>query len=70
VRDRELVEQLKTMPDDELRTTRRDLHAGIGLMRPQSPMHAPARAYMDAVTAELARRAGQQPDTPPGSSRS
>ncbi len=56
------------MPDDELRATRRDLQAGLGLMRPQSHMDAPARAYVDAVTAELARRAGQ-PGGPPGSLR-
>jgi hypothetical protein len=48
VRDRELAEQLTTMPDGELRATRRDLQAGLGLMRPQSPIYAPARAYMDA----------------------
>ena len=55
MRDSELAEQLKTMPDGELRATRRDLQAGLGLMRPASPMYAPASAYMDAVTAELAR---------------
>jgi hypothetical protein len=70
VRDRDLAEQLTTMPDGELRATRRDLQAGLGLMRPQSPVHALARAYLDAVTAELARRAGQPPDGPPGSPRS
>ena len=58
VRDRDLAEQLKTMPDGELRATRRDMQAGLGLMRPESPMYAPARAYMDAVTAELTRRTG------------
>ena len=69
MRDRDLAGQLTTMPDDELQATRRDLRTGLGLMPPQSPMYAPARAYMDAVTAELARRAGQQPDGPPGSLR-
>jgi hypothetical protein len=68
VRDRDLAGQLKALPNAELRATRRDLQAGLGLMRPQSPMYAPARAYMDAVTAELARRA-DQPDGPPGSPR-
>ena len=61
MRDRDLADQLTTMPDGELRATRRDLQAGLGLMRPQSPMRALALAYMDAVTAQLARRAGQQP---------
>jgi hypothetical protein len=68
VRDRDLAGQLKTVPDGELQATRHDLQVGLGLMRLQSPMHAPARAYMDAVTAELARRTGQ-PDGPPGSPR-
>ena len=45
------------MPDDELRDTQRDLTVGIGLLRPQSPMYAPATAYLAAVNAELARRA-------------
>ena len=49
------------MPDQELRDTRRDLAAGLGLIRPQSAMHGLASAYLDAVTAELARRAGPQP---------
>ena len=48
------------MPDEELRDTRRDLQVGIGLMRRESPMYAPASAYLEAVNAELARRAGQQ----------
>jgi len=69
VRDRELAARLQAMPDDELTRTRRGLQAGLGLMRPQSPMYAPARAYIDAVSAELARRAARQPDGPPGSPR-
>jgi hypothetical protein len=56
VRDHELAAQLQAMPDDELTDTRRDLHAGLGLIRPQSPMYAPARAYIDAITAEPASR--------------
>jgi hypothetical protein len=31
--------------------------AGLGLMRTQSPMFATGRAYLDAITAELAMRA-------------
>jgi hypothetical protein len=60
VREQDLIDQVRAMPDEELRNTRRDLEVGIGLMRPQSPMNAPASAYLAAVNAELARRAGQQ----------
>jgi predicted component of type VI protein secretion system len=60
VREQEVIAQVQAMPEDQLRDTRRDLEAGIGLMRPQSPMYAPASAYLAAVNAELARRAEQQ----------
>jgi hypothetical protein len=60
VREQDVIDQVRAMPDEELWDTRRDLEVGIGLMRPQSPMHAPASAYLAAVNAELARRAGQQ----------
>jgi hypothetical protein len=60
VRDQEIIDRVRAMPDEELRDTRRDLVVGISLMRPQSPMYAPATAYLAAVNAELARRAGQQ----------
>jgi predicted component of type VI protein secretion system len=60
VRDADLAGQLKAMPDEQLRDTRRDLQAGLGLMRRESPMYAPASAYLAAINAELARRAGQQ----------
>jgi hypothetical protein len=67
--ERDRIEQVKTMPDDELRDTRRDLQTGIGLLRPRSPRYAPARAYLAAVTAELAGRAAARPDGLPGSPR-
>src|SRR5260370_845926 len=67
--ERNHTEQVKTMPDEELRDTRRDLHTGIGLMRPQSPRYAPARAYLAAVTAELAGRAAARPDAWPRGAR-
>ncbi len=60
MRDQDVIARVRAMPDEELRDTRRDLLAGIGLMRPQSPMYAPASAYLAAVNAELARRAGQR----------
>ncbi len=60
MREHDLTEHLKTMPDEELRDIRRDLQTGIGLMPPHSPMYTPARAHLVAVTAELARRADRQ----------
>ena len=60
MREQDVLNQVRAMPDEELRDTRRDLQVGIGLMRRESPMYAPASAYLEAVNAELARRAGQQ----------
>jgi hypothetical protein len=57
VHEHDLASQLRATPDDELRTTRRDLQTGIAMMRRGSPMHAPATAYLAAITAELDRRA-------------
>ena len=47
--DRDLAAQITTMPDDELKATRRDLATGIALMRPESPMYQPATAYLSAL---------------------
>lgn len=58
--ERSLQAHVQMMPDDELRDIRRDLQAGIGLMRRESPMYRPASAYLDAVNAELTRRAARQ----------
>jgi hypothetical protein len=41
MRDQDVLRQVRAMPDDELRDTRRDLEVGIGLMRRESPMYAP-----------------------------
>jgi hypothetical protein len=60
VRDHDLIDQLKTMPDSELKDTQRGVETGLALMRPQSRMHAPVSDYPAAVDAELARRIGQQ----------
>jgi hypothetical protein len=47
----------------ELERTMRDLRANLGLISPDSPAHVPILAHMQAIDAELARRAGsQQPD--------
>jgi hypothetical protein len=60
VRDQDVISRVRAMPDKELRDTRRDLQVGIALMRRESPMYAPASAYLDAINAELARRASRQ----------
>jgi hypothetical protein len=65
MREHDLARQLRAAPDDELRATRRDLQTGIAMMRQGSPMHAPATAYLAAITAELDRRARYQPLPPP-----
>jgi hypothetical protein len=52
VREHDLAGQLKAMPDDELKAIQRDLQAGIGLMRPHSPMHQPARVYLVMVLSQ------------------
>jgi hypothetical protein len=56
----DLADQLKTMPDNELKDAQRGLETGLALMRPRSRMHASASACLAAVNAELARRIGQQ----------
>jgi hypothetical protein len=44
----------------ELERTMRDLRANLGLVSPDSPAQVPILAYMRAIDAELARRAGNQ----------
>lgn len=66
IREDHLARQLRAAPGDELRATRRDLHTGIAMMRPGSPMHAPATAYLAAITAELDRRARYHAPPPAG----
>jgi hypothetical protein len=44
----------------ELERTKRDLQASAGLITPDSPVHTPIRAYIQAIDAELAKRAGNQ----------
>ena len=51
----------------ELERTMRDLRANLGLISPDSPAHVPILAHMQAIDAELARRAGNQQ---PGDSES
>jgi len=56
MRDHDIAAQIKHMPDDELRATRRELATGIGLMRPESPMYRPAAAYLSALDTEGSQR--------------
>jgi hypothetical protein len=51
------VRQLTTA---ELERTKRDLHANLGLITPDSPAHVPIQAHIRAIDAELAERAGNQ----------
>ncbi len=48
----------QTSPEPE--RTRRELAAALALARTGSPAHIPLRAHIDAIDAELARRAGRQ----------
>jgi len=44
----------------ELEHARRELAAALALARPGSPAQVPIRAHLDAIDAELARRASRQ----------
>jgi hypothetical protein len=56
IRDHD-VSQLTTA---ELERAKRDLHTNLGLIAQGSPTHAPIRAHMRAIDAELAERAENQ----------
>jgi hypothetical protein len=65
MRDQTLAQLVTGMPDDDLRAARRDAAVGLSLLRPGSPMHGPAHAYLGLLDAELARRHGTgQPASP------
>jgi hypothetical protein len=64
MREQHLASQLSAVPDAELKATRRDLETGIAIMRSESPMRAPAAAYLAAVTAELDRRGRHRSPAP------
>jgi hypothetical protein len=51
------VSQLTTA---ELERAKRELHANLGLITPDSPAHVPIQAHMEAIDAELAARAENQ----------
>jgi hypothetical protein len=70
VRELDLQQRLRDMPDDELEATRRDLATGLGLMTPGNGMYAQAHTFLNAVDTELAqrqRRASGQPSVPEAS---
>jgi len=73
VRELDVEEHLRNMPDDELEATRRDLVTGLGLMTPGNGMYASATTFLSAVDTELAqRRSAGHPSpaaTPPGPAR-
>ena len=50
-----------TLTPGELERTRRELAAALALARPGSPAQVPIRAHLDAIDAELARRATRRP---------
>jgi hypothetical protein len=51
----------------ELDRARRELAASLALARPDSPARVPILAHMNAIDAELARRAAGRPGGLPGS---
>jgi hypothetical protein len=57
VAERDLAEYVRSMSDDELEATRRDLAAGLGLMATGNGMYRVTTAFLNAVNAEIAQRA-------------
>jgi hypothetical protein len=51
----------------QLDRTRRDLHASLALVRPDSPARVPILAHLSAIDTELARRIADQPQGSQGS---
>ncbi len=47
----------------ELERARRELQASLALARPDSPARGPILAHLNAISAELAARAGRCPTT-------
>jgi hypothetical protein len=55
--ERDLAEHVRSMSDNELEATRRDLATGLGFMAPGNGMYGPAAAFLNAVNAEIVQRA-------------
>ncbi len=51
---------VSALTSPELEHARRELAAALVLARPGSPAQIPIRAHIDAIDAELARRASRQ----------
>jgi len=51
----------------ELERARRELRAGLALVRPDSPARVPILAHIGAIDTELAERTAGQPHGLPGS---
>ncbi len=51
---------VSTLTSPELEHARRELAAALALARPGSPAQLPIRAHIDAIDAELARRAARR----------
>ncbi len=51
----------------QLERARRELHASLALVRPDSPARVPILAQMSAIDTELARRTGERPEGLPAS---
>jgi hypothetical protein len=58
---------VSALTDPELRQARRELAASLALARPDSPVRAPILTHIDAIDAELSRRAAGRPGELPGS---
>jgi hypothetical protein len=56
MREHTLAQQVKDMPEVELRAARHDAAVGLSLLPLGSPMHGPAREYLGLLDAELTRR--------------
>jgi hypothetical protein len=67
MREQTLARLITDMPDDDLRAARHDAAVGLSLLRPGSPMHGPAHAYLGLLDTELAQRhgTGQRPAPAP-----
>jgi len=57
--ERDLTELLRHMPDDELARTLQDVRVGLSMLSPVSGMYRPAKVYLTALSAELAKRNGE-----------
>ena len=52
---------VSTLTSPQLEHARRELATALALARPGSPAQVPIRAHLDAIDAELARRATRRP---------